>query len=423
MRIRVPFRRDGERGTSDEGRATEDEGDVERVLPWPACAAALDASRAVADPAVMGIRRRQLLVIVGVATALSIMSSALSFTFAFGSSKDYLARAIFLNTTYWVAWAVLAPGILALAGRFRFERGTWRQALAVHVPAMLAACFAHVSLSVGARLAAGYGRAGWSFWMSVRDTFLTQVDWEMMTYFAIVGVSQAVHYQRAAMQRQVQSARLETSLAEARLQALQRQLHPHFLFNTLHGISALMHRDVEAADRMIALLADLLRASLNVRAQEIPLKDELELLRRYLDIERVRFGERLTIHYDIDPETLDARLPSLVLQPLAENAIEHGIAPMSGPGRIDISARREGRMLWIEVHDDGLGLGDGAFEALRKGIGVSNTESRLRHLYGPRYRFEFVRRGSRGLTVRVVVPWQVQVVVPASQGGAVETVT
>jgi sensor histidine kinase YesM len=177
-----------------------------------------------------------------------------------------------------------------------------------------------------------------------------------------------------------------------------------------------MQRDVDAADRMIALLADLLRASLNIRTQEIPLKDELDLLQKYLDIERIRFENRIGITYDIQPETLDARLPSLILQPLVENAIEHGIAPTSGPGRIDISARRDGDMLWIEVRDDGVGLSDAALEALQKGIGVSNAQSRLRHLYGASQRFEFVRRGPRGLAVRVVVPWREDVALAAPSG-------
>jgi signal transduction histidine kinase len=370
----------------------------------------------------MTIVRRQVLLIVGVATLLSILSSGLSFTFAFGAKSDSLVRAVYLNTTYWFAWALLAPAILFLSRRFRFERATWRRAAAVHVPAVIAACFLHIALTVAARLWAGYGREGWTFWMTVRDSFLIQVDWEMMTYFAMVGVSQAVHYQRAAMRRQIEAAQLETSLVEARLQALQRQLHPHFLFNTLHGISALVRRDPEAADRMIALLADLLRASLVIRAQEIPLKDELDLLAKYLDIERVRFGERLTVTYDIEAEALDARVPSLILQPLVENAIEHGIAPKSGPGRVDVSARREGRMLWIEVRDDGVGLGEELFEARRKGIGVSNTESRLRHLYGPAHRFEFVRRGPQGLGVRVVVPWRAESRQP-SRPEAMEAVT
>jgi signal transduction histidine kinase len=373
----------------------------------------LDGTCALADPASMRLMRPQLLLILGVTTFLTLISSALSYSFALTSAKPDLARAVYLNGTYWFAWALLTPPILGVARRFRFERQTWRAALAVHLPVMLAACFAHVALTVGARLWAGYAREGWTFWMTVRDSYLTQVDWELMTYCAIVGASHAVYYHRAAVERQVQAVRLESSLVEARLLALQRQLHPHFLFNTLHGISALMHRDLDAADRMIALLADLLRASLKINTQEIPLKDELDLLQRYLDIERIRFGDRLTVTYDIEPETLDARVPSLVLQPLVENAIEHGIAPTSRPGGITIHARRQGHMLWMEVRDDGAGLSEDALEALQKGIGVSNTRSRLRHLYGSAHRFEFVRPGSRGLSVRVVLPWHAEASTPA----------
>ncbi len=363
--------------------------------------------------------RPQTLVILGVAIGLSILSSALTYSFAMTSAKANLAHAVYLNTTYWFAWVLLSPAIIHLARRFRFDRLTWRRALAVHVPALLAACFAHIALSVGARIWGGYAREGWTFWMAVRDSYLTQVDWEMMTYCAIVGVVHAVDYRRAAVERQVHAARLEASLLESRLQALQHQLHPHFLFNTLNGISALMRRDVDAADRMIVLLADLLRASLTLRAQEIPLKDELDLLQRYLDIERIRFGNRLTVTYDIEAETLDARVPSFLLQPLVENAIEHGIAPMSRPGVVIIHARRDEQSLWMEIRDDGAGLSQDALEALQKGIGLSNTRARLRHLYGPHHRFEFVRPGTRGLSVRIVLPWHLETALP--QEAAMET--
>jgi len=364
--------------------------------------------------------RPQVLLIIAVTMGLSVLSSGLSYSFLI-KTPDGLRRAVYLNTTYWIAWALLTPLIIHLARRYRFDRQTWRGALAVHVPALVVACFAHVAMTVIARQWAGYIREGWTFWMSLRDTFLSQVDWEMMTYCAIVGITHAVDYRRAAAEREIQAARLETSLAEARLQALQHQLQPHFLFNTLHGISALMRRDPDAAERVIVLLADLLRASLDVRRQEIPLKDELDLLYRYVDIERIRFGNRLTVTYDIDAETLDARVPSFLLQPLVENAIKHGIAPMSVPGRVVVHARRQGQSLWIEVRDDGVGLSQDAFQALQRGIGLSNTRSRLSHLYGPRHGFEFVRPAARGLWVRIVLPWHVEAAPPAPAAAALET--
>jgi len=254
------------------------------------------------------------------------------------------------------------------------------------------------------------GKLSWQWWlMDARRAYWLSVDWEMVTYWALVGTSHALHYYKALRQREVAAVQLEARLAEARLQSLQRQLHPHFLFNTLHSISALMHRDLPSADRMIALLGDLLRSSLRVTAQEIALKDELDLLGKYLEIEQIRFHYRPTGPDDIPGETLDARVPSLILQPLVENAIDHGIAPNSGRGHLEVWARRRGGQLWIEVRDDGVGLRDDvlAGELLTaSGIGVSNTRSRLHCLYGAAHQFEFCRAGGRGLTVRVVIPWR-----------------
>jgi len=296
-----------------------------------------------------------------------------------------------------------------MARRFRFgRRAIWRPLLA-HLPAAALTSLVHV-MTLSLVRGALTGRLSWARWLSdVRSSYWMSVDWEMVTYWALVGTSHALHYYFALRQREIAAAQLEARLAEARLQGLQRQLHPHFLFNTLHGISALMHRDLAAADRMLALLGDLLRSSLKVTAQEISLKDELELLGKYLEIEQIRFRDRLTVTYDIPGETLDARVPSLVLQPLAENAIDHGIAPTAGHGRLEIWARRHGSQLWLEVRDNGVGLrGDTQAGDLvtASGIGVSNTRSRLQCLYGAAHQFEFCRVGQRGLTVRLVIPWR-----------------
>jgi two-component system, LytTR family, sensor kinase len=187
---------------------------------------------------------------------------------------------------------------------------------------------------------------------------------------------------------------------------LQQQLRPHFLFNTLHAVSALMHRDVEAADRTLMRLSDLLRMTLeHAGAQEVTLRTELDFLAKYLDIEQTRFADRLVVHFDIDPETLDTLLPSLLLQPLVENAIKHGVARKAGPGHVNITARRDHDKLWIEVRDDGAGLSDDALSALQKGIGVSTTRARLQHQFGADFRFEFHRQ-EPGVAVVVAVPWR-----------------
>ncbi len=157
------------------------------------------------------------------------------------------------------------------------------------------------------------------------------------------------------------AAQLETRLVEAQLQALHRQVHPHFLFNTLHAISALVHRDPDRADAMIERLSDMLRVTLStVGVQEVTVRQELDFLRAYLDIEQVNFGSRLRVTLDVDAEVLDALVPNLVLQPLAENALRHGLAPLPGGGSLEVTARRDGDVLVLCVSDDGRGLRAGA---------------------------------------------------------------
>jgi two-component system, LytTR family, sensor kinase len=180
-----------------------------------------------------------------------------------------------------------------------------------------------------------------------------------------------------------------------------------------------MHRDVEAADRTLMRLSDLLRLTLeNLGQQEIPLQAELDFLTKYLQIEQTRFADRLIVRFDVAPETLDTLVPNLILQPLVENAIKHGVARKAGPGHIDISARREGDKLRMEVRDDGVGLSEDALTALQKGIGVSTTRARLQHLFGADYRFEFHRQTS-GLTVVIAIPWRTELGDRLQEPGAV----
>ena len=186
------------------------------------------------------------------------------------------------------------------------------------------------------------------------------------------------------------------------------QLHPHFLFNTLNSISALLHHDPELADRMIARLGDFLRLTLeNSGAQEVTLQKELEFLKCYLEIERVRFQDRLTVSYDVAPETLDAMVPNLVWQPIVENAIRHAIAPRSGRGHIEMRAQRTGETLQLQVKDDGPGLpsNQNSNGSSSKGVGLANTRERLRQLYGNNHRFELVNGSDRGLVVTLEIPF------------------
>jgi LytS/YehU family sensor histidine kinase len=259
------------------------------------------------------------------------------------------------------------------------------------------------------------GRA-FAWWSEAQRAALLNLDWEMMTYWAIVGLSHALLYYRESRDRELRASQLETRLVEAQLKTLQQQLHPHFLFNTLNAISALMHRDVAAADRTLVRLSDLLRLTLErLGEHEVTLNEELDFLRKYLDIERTRFADRLYVQFEIEPATLDALVPTLLLQPLVENAIKHGVARKAGAGHIEVSARQENDKLWIEIRDDGVGLSEDAFTALHKGIGVSTTRARLEHQFGADYRFEF-HRLAQGVAVVVAVPWRVRTSARSSVG-------
>jgi LytS/YehU family sensor histidine kinase len=227
----------------------------------------------------------------------------------------------------------------------------------------------------------------------------------LLIYWVIVAVTFAFDYYGKFRERELRAAELEKSLAQAKLRALQMQLNPHFLFNSLHSVSALMHQDVDAADRMIVRLSDLLRAALeNSDAQEVTLRAELKFLQSYLEIEKIRFGQRLTVQTKIPADLLDARVPNLILQPLVENAIRHGIEPHAKPGHIELHAQRLNGELMLVVCDNGAGVSDAAM--VSEGIGLSNTRARLRTLYGEAQHFELGNRPEGGLRVRLTIPFR-----------------
>jgi len=207
----------------------------------------------------------------------------------------------------------------------------------------------------------------------------------------------------------VRTLQLEAQLSQAQLQALKMQLHPHFLFNTLHSISALLNHDPEAARKMITRLGDFLRLTLeNSGTQEVTLQQEIEFLRCYLEIERIRFQDRLMTRVDVSPPALDAKVPNLILQPIVENAIRHGIAPRSSPGLIEILAKPQNGTLRIQVRDNGPGLPpDRTSEKMfTKGLGLANTERRLDQLYGAAHRFDLVNDPEGGLIVTLEIPFK-----------------
>jgi len=303
----------------------------------------------------------------------------------------------------WYVFAALSIPVVWLARRFDFESGHRRRSLAVHLPASLAFSLAYMVLR------AGVGR--WQSDASFADAFqpLLVKTWHfnLLIYWVIVAVSFAFDYYRKYRERELRAVELEKRLAQAKLQALQMQLNPHFLFNSLHSISALMHQDAEAADRMMARLSDLLRAALEGSdTQEVSLREELEFLDRYLEIEQIRFGDRLTVKTEVAPGMLDAQVPNLILQPLVENAIRHGHRTARQAGCIELRVQRAADVLTVEVSDNGAGLrGD---EPAAEGVGLSNTRARLRTLYGEAHGFELCEAPGGGLLVRMMIPFRLR---------------
>ncbi len=301
-----------------------------------------------------------------------------------------------LSLSEWYIWALLTPVAVWLAKKFPFARGRRIPAMAVHLLAGATLTMAKIVIE------------GW-----VRNTLLgipgqvhaaNKFHLSFLAYWAIVGVTHAFAYYQMYRERELAASQLQTQLARAQLQALQMQLQPHFLFNTLHAISTLMHRDVNAAERMLAGLSDLLRLTLeNAGTQEVRLRSELELLDLYLEIEQTRFQDRLTVRKDIEPQTLDAVVPNLLLQPLVENAVRHGVAARALPGWVEISARRADARLYIEVSDNGPGL---PASYTGKGLGLSNTRARLERLYGEQHSFRLENLASGGVRVCVEIPWR-----------------
>jgi LytS/YehU family sensor histidine kinase len=223
-------------------------------------------------------------------------------------------------------------------------------------------------------------------------------------YFIIIALAHAEYYLVLSRQEALRRAQLQSQLDAARLDALQSQLRPHFLFNTLTTIAEQVYGDPAGADTMITRLSRLLRSSfVDPEVQEVTLRQELELLQCYLDIARVRFRERLTIDFDIHPNALDAFVPRFLLQPLAENALQHGLEPAEAGGRLEIRVRAHLDTMTLELHDDGIGLPS---DGVRNGTGLRNTRQRLAHLYGTRAQLEIMSRPTGGTTVRVSLPFR-----------------
>jgi len=306
----------------------------------------------------------------------------------------------------WYVFAVLSLPVVHLARRFRFDSPRWGWSVVIHLVA--SAVFSLLYMVVRALLGQWQSRWGGipaTFAQAFNPLVLKTFHFNLLIYWVVVSVSHAFGYYRQYQERALRATDLEKRLTQARLQALQMQLNPHFLFNTLNAVASLMHKNVDAADRMITRLAELLRYALeSTEAHEVTLRKELAFLERYLEIEKTRFGSRLTVRLDIQPDTLEALVPNLILQPLVENAIRHGVERCAKPGWIELRSRNENGTLRLVLRDNGPGLAEDRPQ--REGIGLSNTRARLQQLYGDAHRFELRNTPEGGLLVTVALPFR-----------------
>jgi sensor histidine kinase YesM len=298
----------------------------------------------------------------------------------------------------------LTPLILYLSRRFRVERGRLRNLL-IHLVASLG--FSLIQSGAYIALISFTDPLSEPFADVLQEFVVTGLHFNLLTYWALVALSHAADYYRKYQDRELSASQLRAQLAHAQLNALKMQLHPHFLFNTLNAIAVLVRKSSnKEAINMLSGLSGLLRHSLeNIDTQEI-LNEELEFLKRYLEIEQVRFNDRLRVRMEVEQETLAALVPNLILQPLVENAIRHGIGRRSAAGVLEISARRENGRLWLQVRDDGPGIPVNGKNLVRVQIGLTNTRTRLQQLYGEEQTFELCNAVGGGAVATLAIPFR-----------------
>ena len=342
--------------------------------------------------------------------------------FVSASLEYFTGIAVNRPTPYWVTagWNLVAlylfaltfPVVAAIAHRRPVDRQNWRRRVPAYLAWISVLSVVHLAAFCAIYWLVGGPRLPQ---LAPREQalalfhllFVSNLRTNLIIYgLLFIGVL-AVNYYRNYLAEEQRAAELREQLAHAQLQALKMQLHPHFLFNTLNAISELIVKEPETAERMVIQLSDMLRLSLDtIGVEEVPLKQELDFVQRYLAIEQTRFRDRLAVRMEIAPETLDAPVPSMLLQPLVENAIRHGIAPLARGGSIAIAAQREGTSLHLQVSDDGRGISEnGANGGDRKRLGLANTRARLERLYGSdAFSFEMRSAPGGGAVVSLKIP-------------------
>ncbi|HKR15562.1 MAG TPA: histidine kinase [Pyrinomonadaceae bacterium] len=313
----------------------------------------------------------------------------------------------------WVAWAPLTPPIIWLARRFSLIDGAWKKNLLVHLPAFLVLSILHsaaaTAITLGVDPFEGMGDSPKTFWARFVPRMQGSFGSDLLVYGAVIGACYALDYYRKYREREILATRLEAQLAQAQLDSLRMQLHPHFLFNTLNSIAGLVRDNRnQAAVSMLVGLSDLLRHTLEHSSRhEVELREEISFIKLYLSIQEMRFSDRLRLEFDIDPATAKAMVPNLILQPLTENALRHGIGRSAASGFVGISSAVENGNLRLTVYDNGAGLPDDWQLKGSAGIGLANTAARLQQLYDNEHQFDIRNRDGGGVEVVIVVPLRI----------------
>jgi signal transduction histidine kinase len=345
-------------------------------------------------------RWKEWLIVFGVSTGIGLLFVFQNYVGMSQEATQYKWNELLFGLlSYWYVWALLFPFIVWLARHFPLEAGPTARSLRWHIPAFIFVPVIHIAIyALFLHAVDGDERP---YLRTSIGLMKSGLFFRYLTYAFLLATSYSIDYYRHFRERELRTSRLEAKLVEAQLQALKSQIHPHFLFNTLNAISSLMHKNVEAADEAISRLADLLRATLEANgAQEVTLRQELDLLKQYIEIEKLRFGERLIVEMDVQKEAEEAMVPNLLLQPIVENAIRYGISTQSRTGKVTVSARCTDRTLEIRVLDDGPGLP----KHFEEGIGIGNTRARLRQLYGTNQSFLMTEGRPEGLCVTLQIP-------------------
>ena len=357
------------------------------------------------------VQRRWLLWLscIGIFTILGIMLAVQLYYMsrADGSHPAFLQILYRSLMAFWI-YGLLTPPVLWLCWRYPIERGRLVSRLLLHAVASLVFTALNVSLGLATGPIRYDGKVvpfSFSIWRN-RFLFLA-FDNTVNTYAPIAVAAHMMLYYRRLREREARSVQLEGKLAKAQLSMLKMQLQPHFLFNTLNTVSALTRDNPLGAEDMLVRLSDLLRQTLDSDAEpEVPLRAELEFIGRYLEIEQVRFADRLRISIDSAPETLDALVPNMFLQPIVENALRHGIGRKAQGGHLEVRSSKEAGDLLISVHDSGPGFSNGPEAVVAEGIGISNTRSRLQHLHPGKHHITFTNAPDGGALVTLRIPFR-----------------